>query len=154
MTKTELLNQAPALVGQRYTKGITLMASADHLVIQYAGYTHHGIDLGDGTVIEYGGKDTGRASVRRVWRKDFVSRGACSVRQYPPGATLHPNETVRLAWARLREQKYDLFNNNCEHLAYWCKTGQHWSPQANTLKDLFKFGIVAALFAIFLKAPG
>jgi len=34
------------------------MAKGDHLCVQYPTFTHHGIDLGDGTVIEYGGKGT------------------------------------------------------------------------------------------------
>lgn len=123
------------------------MAIGDHLYIQYPTFQHHGIDLGDGTVIEYGGKGTGFMSVRRVLLRDFRARGPAYVMHYPPGAALHPLQTVRFAWARLREQRYDLFENNCEHLAYWCKTGHHWSPQANALRGAIKvraaFGLIA-----------
>lgn len=124
------------------------MARGDHLFIKYIWGEHHGIDLGDGTLIEYGGKGEGCMSVRRVWRDDFLARGAAFVRPYAPETALHPDETVRLAWMRLREQQYDLFNNNCEHLAYWCKTGRHWSPQANMLKDAVKVGAVVGLIAL------
>ena len=124
------------------------MAIGDHLFIKYAWGEHHGIDLGDNTVIEYGGKGQGRMSVRRVWREDFLSRGPAFVKAYSPGTALPPCETVRLAFARLAERRYDLFNNNCEHLAYWCKTGHHWSPQADSLKDVVKFGAVLGLIVL------
>ncbi len=130
------------------------MAQGDHLFIQYSWGTHHGIDLGDGTVIEYGGKGTGHMSVRRVHRNHFLSRGPSFVCNYAPGTALHPGKTVRLAWARLREKRYDLFNNNCEHLAYWCKTGQHWSPQANGLKGVLKVGAVIGLIALIASVSG
>lgn len=130
------------------------MAKGDHLFVQYPWGTHHGIDHGDDTVIEYGGKGTGRMSVRRVHRNDFISRGRCYVRPYAPGTALDPEQTVQLAWMRLREQRYDLFNNNCEHLAYWCKTGHHWSPQVNGLKDVLKVGAVVGLIALVASAAG
>lgn len=88
-------------------------------------------------------------SVRQVQLDEFLSRGQCFVVEYAPGTTLTPDETVELAWTRLREQGYDVFENNCEHLAYWCKTGHHWSPQANGLKSLLKIGTVVGLIAPF-----
>jgi hypothetical protein len=124
------------------------MAIGDHLFIKYAWGEHHGIDLGDNTVIEYGGKGEARMSVRRVWRDDFFARGPSFVKQYAPGAALPPHETVRLAFARLREQRYDLFNNNCEHLAYWCKTGHHHSPQAESLKGVVTVGVLVGALAL------
>lgn len=130
------------------------MATGDHLFIKYFWGEHHGIDLGDNTVIEYGGKGESRMSVRRVWRDAFLARGSAFIVSYPPGAALPPDETVRLAWMRLREQRYDLFNNNCEHLAYWCKTGHHWSPQSNMLKEVVKVGTVVGLIAIVASASG
>ena len=128
------------------------MAMGDHIYIQYPTFQHHGIDLGDGTVIEYGGKGTSFMSVRRVLLRDFLTRGPSFVQRYQPGTTLHPYQTVRLAWARLREQRYDLFNNNCEHLAYWCKTGHQWSPQAARLKRALAVGVVVGLLTLAAKS--
>ncbi|MCC6661406.1 MAG: lecithin retinol acyltransferase family protein [Phycisphaerales bacterium] len=130
------------------------MAIGDHLFIKYIWGEHHGIDLGDGTVIEYGGKGEARLSVRRVWRDAFLARGPAFVKPYAPGAALPLRETVRLAFARLREQRYDLFNNNCEHLAYWCKTGHHRSPQADGLKGALAVGAVVGLVALAAGAAG
>lgn len=130
------------------------MAIGDHLFIKYVWGEHHGIDLGDGTVIEYGGKGSGFMSVRRVLLGDFLARGPSFVKRYAPGTALPPEQTVQLAWARLQEQRYDLFNNNCEHLAYWCKTGHHHSPQANTLKGALKVGVFVGLIALVANATG
>lgn len=129
----------------------TPMARGDHLIAEYPYYTHHGIDLGDGTVMEYGGKGGDRMSIRRVHRHAFFGRGPVRVRNYPRELLLSPEETVRRAWARLREQRYDLFNNNCEHFASWCKTGLHWSPQADGLKQAL---VGTALVGIALAIAG
>lgn len=130
------------------------MAIGDHLYIQYPTFQHHGIDLGDGTLIEYGGKGTGCMAVRRVPLRDFLARGPSFVMQYEPGTSLHPLKTVRLALARLAEQRYDLFNNNCEHLAYWCKTGHHRSPQANWLKQVLTVGAVVGFVTLAASTAG
>lgn len=43
-----------------------------------------------------------------------------------PGREYHifsPEQTVARAKSILGEREYDLINNNCEHMAMWCKTG-------------------------------
>jgi hypothetical protein len=124
------------------------MARGDHLVVRYPWGYHHGINLGDGTVMEYGGEGEDCMSIRRVPLGRFRRRGPVFVRRYPPGQMLDPDETERLAWARFREKRYDLFNNNCEHFAYWCKTGRLWSPQADRLKELLAVGAAVGLVAL------
>lgn len=42
-----------------------------------------------------------------------------------------PEETVARARSRLGETSYNLFTNNCEHFAIWCKTGVSESLQVN-----------------------
>lgn len=128
------------------------MAAGDHLYVQCLGFTHHGIDLGDGTIIEYGGKGSSQMSVRRVWMGDFAKRGTVYVKEYLPGTTLSPNRVIGLAWTRLREQRYDLFNNNCEHLAYWCKTGRHVSPQVDVVKGVLTLGAIVGGVALLASA--
>lgn len=44
-----------------------------------------------------------------------------------------PHETVKRAKSRLGEQKYSLVTNNCEHFAFWCKTGEAQSKQVQKL---------------------
>ena len=44
-----------------------------------------------------------------------------------------PEETVARARSRLGETSYNLFTNNCEHFAIWCKTGVSESMQVNNM---------------------
>lgn len=44
-----------------------------------------------------------------------------------------PEETVARARSRLGETSYNLFTNNCEHFAIWCKTGVSESLQVNNM---------------------
>lgn len=44
-----------------------------------------------------------------------------------------PEETIERARERLGEAKYNLFFNNCEHFAIWCKTGISESNQIQGL---------------------
>ena len=121
------------------------MARGDHLFIYCFGYSHHGIDLGNGNVIHF---DAG------PWRK-LVSHSTdapptireSSFEQFARGREVQlrlydllddPEVVVRRAKSRLGEEGYELFNNNCEHFAVWCKTGQAHSTQVDSVKDAAK----------------
>jgi hypothetical protein len=39
-------------------------------------------------------------------------------------------------------------------LAYWCKTGRHWSPQAESLRGFIATGVVVAAIALLAGATG
>ena len=101
------------------------MGAADHLQVprQHGLFTHHGIDLGDGSVAHYlEGREILRSSI-----KDFCGGQTHSV-------VIHENAssnglTLRRAMSRIGEQNYNLLFNNCEHFANWCKTGKHRSKQ-------------------------
>ncbi|MEL7501763.1 MAG: lecithin retinol acyltransferase family protein [Cyanobacteria bacterium J06554_6] len=88
-------------------------------------YEHHGIDCGDGTVIHY--RKVGEAEVSRtsVWAFSRGSRIYIKVQ----ATAFIPEVVVKRAKSRLGEREYDLFFNNCEHFANWCKTGYTISPQ-------------------------
>lgn len=49
------------------------------------------------------------------------------VREY--GNCNSSDVVIQRAESRLGENAYDLFDNNCEHFATWCKTGIHISEQ-------------------------
>lgn len=83
-------------------------------------YEHHGIDCGDGTVIHYSKR--GEAEVSRTTRNTFA-RGSTIYTKSVPTAFI-PEVVVQRAKSRLGERQYDLFFNNCEHFADWCKTGR------------------------------
>jgi len=105
------------------------MASGDHVFVHRLGYTHHGVDAGDGTVIHYTGEIGQKtdAVVRRTDIEKFAKGCAIHVRQY--GVCDETHVTLKRATSRLGEAKYRLFFNNCEHFATWCKTGQEKSEQ-------------------------
>lgn len=50
------------------------------------------------------------------------------------------------------ETLYSAFKNNCEHFAYWCKTGQHYSPQANGLRQIVTVGTAVGVVALVVAA--
>ncbi len=108
------------------------MAKGDHIYVSlfFGGnpLNHHAIDCGDGTVIEYQGYFQG-GKVSRIPKKDFGSGRTIQVKKY--GKSDSPSVVIKRAESKLGEDGYCLFSNNCEHFAYWCKTGKHKSEQVN-----------------------
>ena len=49
---------------------------------------------------------------------------------------LSAEDVVKRAQSRLEEDKYNLFCNNCEHFAMWCKTGISTSKQVKNIKEI------------------
>lgn len=90
-------------------------------------YHHHGIDCGDGYVIHY--RKVGTATVSRTSTAAFA-RGNPVYTLHQPVSFI-PDVVINRAESRLGEKRYNLFFNNCEHFAYWCKTGENISHQIN-----------------------
>jgi hypothetical protein len=106
------------------------MASGDHIRVNRGLYWHHGIDLGDDTVIHAAGEPGRRkigAIVRCTSMGEFL-RGGRAVRVEAFGS-LPVEEVVQRARRALGQGGYSLLFNNCEHFAYWCQTGQLGSRQ-------------------------
>lgn len=128
------------------------MAYADHLYVTRLGYTHHGIDCGDETVIHYNGG---------LWNPEFAKVERASLEEFSRGepvATLSygqcddPEIVMARAQSRLGEEAYDLFENNCEHFARWCKTGRAKSEQIeNTVSLVTGLTKEASILATALK---
>jgi hypothetical protein len=91
-------------------------------------YEHHGIDYGDGTVIHY--RKVGKAQVSRTSWQAFSWGNPVYTKQQP--LAFIAEVVIQRAESRLGEQRYDLFFNNCEHFANWCKTGRNESLQLNS----------------------
>lgn len=89
-------------------------------------YQHHGIDYGDGSIIHY--RKTGDQAIISRTSFEIFSWGNPV---YPVHHSLVDSTDVVIdrAESRLGEQQYDLFFNNCEHFATWCKTGRWESAQ-------------------------
>lgn len=90
-------------------------------------YEHHGIDLGDGTVIHYR-KPEGRDAIISVTTHDSFAQGSRIYLKRQP-VCLIADDVIERAHSRIGETQYDLFTNNCEHFATWCKTGRNESEQ-------------------------
>ncbi len=105
------------------------MARADHIYVKRLGYTHHGIDTGNGTVIHYTGEvgQKANACIRRTPLDQFTKESEIHVHLY--GECDPPDVVIERAESRMNEATYSLLFNNCEHFATWCKTGRHESEQ-------------------------
>ena len=129
------------------------MARGDHIKVRrWRGlYTHHGIDMGDGTVIHLAGEPL-RARRARVCRTDmatFLAGGRARVVPYPRGAR-PADEVIAAAEAGLARGGYCLGRNNCEHFATRCKTGKPMSRQV--MRVLWACGTVTGAAAVTIAA--
>ncbi|MFI4978321.1 MAG: lecithin retinol acyltransferase family protein [Solirubrobacterales bacterium] len=108
-------------------------ARGAHIYVERDLYSHHGIDCGDGTVIDFAGQGGGKntACIRRVTLAEFAQGASVKTRTY--GSHYSPEVVVARAAAMIGHSGYDLFSNNCEHFATWCVTGEHSSAQVEAV---------------------
>jgi len=101
-----------------------------HLVVPRRGYRHHGIYAGSGRVIHYRGFDRWlrRGRVEEVSLRRFA-RGRNLLVKTPVAPRFAGLAVVERARARMGEDHYRLWSNNCEHFAEWCVSGSPRSSQ-------------------------
>ncbi len=139
------------------------MARGDHLFVYCTGYSHHGIDSGNGLVVHFESDPwrklsgtivrKGSPAIREVSLDEFSGGRPLNIRQYE---SCDDVETVmERARIRIGEVGYDVFGNNCEHFAVWCKTGKHVSTQVESFREAVKplGSAVATSAVIFRVAP-
>lgn len=111
----------------------------DHISYSCGTHSHHGIYCGDisyknklykNVVIHFQGKHKG-GKIRGISYKKFTKGQKINIVQYQAVSYYDPDEVVRRAISKLDKSGYDLFSNNCEHFANWCKTGRKVSGQVN-----------------------
>jgi hypothetical protein len=110
------------------------VAKGDHIWVRRRGYTHHGIDAGDGTVLHYAGYPglrNANAKIERTTLGQFAKGG--EVQRFEVGGDTDPDTVIQRAESRLGEKAYNLATNNCEHFARWCVEGESRSPQVATV---------------------
>ena len=114
------------------------MAIGDQLSVSHGLYTHHGIDMGDGTVIHYGQglADLENATVEVVTFEEFSIGKSVTVIQSE--SCFEGTIIAERAISRLGENCYDVFDNNCEHFANWCRSGKATSTQAAATKTILR----------------
>jgi hypothetical protein len=105
-----------------------------HMVTPRRGYTHHGIYVGGGRVVQYGGLSRGlrRGPVEEVPLWQFAQGRTIWIRLHE-SKRLDRDEVVRRARLRLGENRYHLLTNNCEHFCEWCVRPEHRSYQVDQL---------------------
>lgn len=65
------------------------------------------------------------ASKKNLYRVDYEEEDKC----YPPDEVIARAES-QIGEPGLQNRRYHLFQNNCEHFATWCKTGEAFSEQS------------------------
>ena len=120
------------------------MARGDHFFVwrQHRGmpFQHHGIDIGDGTVVHFTDGDQGVAGpgvttdqmVIARTTEDSVRRGGRDRIHFVKHAPhFSADAIVERAISQLGRQGYHLVFDNCEHFALWCAVGNDESHQIN-----------------------
>ena len=118
------------------------MAAGDRLVTRrwlagtFLPYLHHGIDVGDGTVVHARPDDPkrifGGGRVVRTSLEEFADGSPVGTEHDPPAA-FPPDEIVRRAIEHVGREGYSPVVDNCEHFATWCATGRRESRQIDRL---------------------
>ena len=105
------------------------MAKGDHIYVWRLGYSHHGIDCGDGTVIHFTGEPLKKtaSSIERTPLAEFGKGSRVRTRTYRKRD--RPAVTIDRAESRVGFPGYNVAFNNCEHFATWCCTGEFKSRQ-------------------------
>jgi len=97
-------------------------------------YMHHGIDIGDGTVVHARPDDfqspLAGGRVVRTTRAEFAGGGTVLLTTEPP-AVYPPDEVVTRAIEHVGREGYCPVVDNCEHFATWCATGKRTSRQVD-----------------------
>jgi hypothetical protein len=107
-------------------------------------YRHYGVYAGKNRVIHYARKESRvrpKITIEETSLADFSRGDPVYVIKFPEKTDFmySPRETVKRAKSRIGKTDYNLVFNNCEHFAYWCKTGKHESSQVQDVCErLFK----------------
>ena len=118
-------------------------------------YLHHGIDIGDGTVVHARPRDFrnpfGGGHVVRTSMADFTEGRPVRVCT-EPAAAHSPGEIVARALAHVGRDGYHPVIDNCEHFATWCVTGRRASRQVDIVMGRVAAGVSRAAAAVSARA--
>jgi hypothetical protein len=131
------------------------MARGDHIRVNRTWYWHHGVDVGDGTVIHAPAEPFQRtaAPIEQTTLEAFADGMGVEIVSH--AAHLPADEVVARAASRLGDANYDVLFNNCEHFARWCVLGEHRSEQVEALAlQGMALGIAARTGASWLLRRG
>ena len=108
------------LISEYFIKDVK-PSKGDHLYVLRKGFTHHGIYDGKGNVYEYKRQEGVIISNLSSFASGSKIR-ICPEKKSPTFYTC--NEIIERAESRIGEENYNLFSNNCEQFARWCRVGE------------------------------
>jgi len=118
--------------------GESAMSEGDHIRVKRGLYYHHGIDIGDKTVVHFCVDNKTKADdacIKRTAIQDFlIDNTSYEIINYQQ--CNDPDKVIEIALSFIGSKNYSLFNNNCEHFARYCKTGDKKSEQIKDVKEL------------------
>jgi len=101
---------------------------------------HCGIYEDDDSVIHFapinGSKVKKDAVIHHSTLAEFKNGSPVFVINFSSENCFPPEEVIKRANTRLDKKDYNLFLNNCDHFATWCKIGEHRSLQVDLAKKI------------------
>jgi len=73
-----------------------------------------------------------------------IRKGNVRLYQYEPKDCNEPDEVIKNARKKTGKFDFSPLNNNCEHFARWCKTGNKVSHQANRAIRVLTSGLAGS----------
>ena len=126
------------------------MARGDHFFVwrQARGvpFQHHGIDLGDGSVVHFSDGGNGVAGpagdcrnfeVQRTSMDDVTRGGRDRIHIVSHKHRHSPDQAISRALSQVGRRGYHLLFDNCEHFAMWCVVGRDESRQVDAVVERF-----------------
>lgn len=114
----------------------------DIVIFRATKYRHYGIDLGDGRVVHFVGESFWSRQDSRICidtMESFVKDGRLEVvTDVEPTYTREEIVERALSCVNTNFGGYTVVDNNCEHFAMWCATGQRISRQGYLLKKGYR----------------
>jgi hypothetical protein len=134
------------------------MSRGDHFFVwrqtRSVPFQHHGIDLGDGTVVHFTDGEDGVAGpegnhdnfeVQRTSIDVVTRRGRDSLHIVSHANPLPPAEVIERALSQIGRRGYHLLFDNCEHFASWCVVNRDESRQVDVVAERFGSAGVKAM---------
>jgi len=120
-------------------------------------YMHHGIDVGDGTVVHARPDDFrnpfGGGRVVRTSLEEFAAGSPIDIIS-EPAAAFAPATVVARALGHVGRQGYCPVVDNCEHFATWCASGERASRQVDLVMGRLGSAAKRVVAAVSTRAVG
>ncbi len=136
------------------------MAKGDHFFVwrTHLGvpFQHHGVDLGDGSVVHFTDGDGGVAGPGQGSASFVIQRTPVQVVTRDWRDTIHviryqqsldSDVVVQRALSQVGRRGYHLIFDNCEHFAAWCVIGREESRQVDVARERVSAASVKAMAA-------